>query len=157
MTDTQQQRVYAWEHQWVEWNVATINLKQARELIYWACDLYNVEPPTVKTHRGKAMSYSDGLVIDFMLSHVNRAVALHEVAHHICNAIFSEGIQNHGPEWLAVYLWLLIQARIAPRTALCASAKAAGLKWLPLWEVSPKRLAKTYGGLTKKSLRAPVC
>jgi hypothetical protein len=140
----------------VEWNVATISVRKAREYVHWACALYWVEPPSVKTHGGKASSYSNGLVIDFNYGHLNRAIALHEVAHHICNAIFPLDMPAHGPEWLSVYLWLLAEAKVAPKTALLASAKAAGLKWMPLWVISPKRLAKPIGGLKKSQLRPPI-
>jgi hypothetical protein len=57
---------------------------------------------------------------------------------------------------MAVYLWLLVKAGIAPRTALYMSARAKKIEWIPLWQVSPKRLAKSSGGLTKKRLRPPV-
>lgn len=154
--DPQQLRVYAWEGEWADWNSSTISLAKAREYIRWACDLYWVEPPVVKRHPGNSYSYSDGYVISFNKDQINRAIALHEVAHHICNSMFSADMPGHSPEWMAIYLWLLIKARIAPKTALLASAKAAGIKWVPLWVVSPKRLAKRVGGLTKRQLRPPV-
>lgn len=156
LPDPQQMRVYAWETGWVEWNVATMTLAQARGYVRWACDLYWVEPPAVKAHGGKAYSYSDGVVISLNKAHLNRAITLHEVAHHICNAVFDLDIPAHGREWMAVYLWLLTEAKIAPRTALLASAKAKGLAWLPLWQVSPKRFARSVGGLKKKQLQLPV-
>lgn len=154
--DPQQLKVYKWEGEWADWNSATISLAKAREYVRWACELYWVEAPKVIRHAGNEYSWSDGMTISFQKGQVSRAIALHEVAHHICNAMFGLKTPGHGPEWMAVYLWLLIKARIAPKTALLASAKAKGIKWLPLWQVSPKRLAKPVGGLKKKQLRPPV-
>ena len=155
--DPQQQRVYTWEGGWIDWDSPTLTLTKAREYVHWACALYGLRPPCVKSHPGKEYSWSLGRAISFRRSQISRATALHEVAHYICDQLFGLDMEAHSPEWVAVYFWLLIEARVAPRTAICASAKAKRLRWVPLWQVSPKRLAglaQRYH--TKKSLLPPA-
>jgi hypothetical protein len=146
-TDPQKAKVYAWEHEWADWNRATMSLRETREVVHWACSKYGIDPPAVRQHRGTAYSYSCGApinVISFRLDQRNPGVALHEAAHFICGALFGEttDMADHSPEWMGVYLWLLEGYRIAPRTALHASAKAKGIRWMATWAMSPKRLRR---------------
>lgn len=151
--DPQRDKVYGWEGQWADWNATAISLTQAREYIHWACGLYNLKPPSVKRHKSNAFSFSQDRLISFNHAQVNRGIALHEVAHFICDEVFGLDLADHCPQWMGIYLWLLVSARIAPPVALTASAKAAGISWYPMWTVSPKRLAR--GRLTKSQLKAP--
>lgn len=59
----------------------------------------------------------------------NTATALHEAAHLIVSDLFGGNVQDHGPTFLGVYMWLLETAGVAPRTALHATAREHGLKW----------------------------
>jgi hypothetical protein len=140
MRDIQRDRVYSWEGDFHDWNVRSLSLREARRVIHWACDQYGLIPPSVMQHDGRALPYSQGAKISFNRKVVNPALALHESAHYICDEIFGTRLAPHCPEWMAIYLWLLEGYRIAPRTALHASAKARGIRWLPTWTVSPKRL-----------------
>ena len=145
--DPQRARVYAWEHEWCDWNRSTLTLREARAAVHWACDKYGIHPPAVKQHAGAAYSFSRGEpanVISFRYDQRNPAVALHEAAHYICGVLFGEvtDMADHSPEWMGVYLWLLEGYRVAPRTALYASAKAKGIRWVDTWVVSPKRLQR---------------
>jgi hypothetical protein len=143
MRDTQRARVYAWEGQWSDWNACNLTLKEARDVVHWACKKYGVRPARVKQHSDRAYSFSQDGLISFRLDHKNTAIALHEAAHHIADVIFEESrIDDHGPEWLGIYLWLLEGARVAPRIALHSSALAKKLRWVPTWTVSPKRLRR---------------
>lgn len=146
MTDRQRDRVYSWEGDWAAWNSCTMKLSKAREYVRWACRCYGLKPPGVKQHKGKAFSFSCGNVISFSHDQINPGTALHEAAHYICDQIFGEDLQHHCPEWMGIYLWLLEEARIAPSTALRASAKARGIRWLKTWLVSPKRLRRAVRG-----------
>lgn len=154
--DPQRDRVYGWEAQWADWNSQAISLGKAREYVHWACGLYGLCPPSVKRHRTNEYSYSQGTLISFHPAQVNRGIALHEASHFICDEVFGPDMAHHCPQWMGIYLWLLVTARIAPPVALFASARAAGIKWCPMWTVSPKRLARSAGvHLTKRQLCAP--
>jgi hypothetical protein len=146
--DPQKRRIYAWEHAWADWNRTTCTLREARAVVHWACGKYGIRPPAVKQHHTMAYSESQGHPVNIISfrarDQINPAVALHEAAHHICGAIFGEDtdMADHSPEFMGVYLWLLEGYRVAPRTALHASARARGIRWVPTWVVSPKRLQR---------------
>lgn len=142
--DPQAKRVYAWENQWADWNARSLSVSAVRKYVRWACDLYGLPYPTVKQHLPEhcAYSYSQGFRVSFIAEHCNCAIALHEVAHYIADWVFADSVQQHGPQWLAIYLYLLSESGQAPKIALFASARAKKLSWIPLWQISPKRLAR---------------
>lgn len=149
--DSQKLRVYALESQFLDWNRQTCRLKDARAAVHWACEKYGITPPRVTQHAGNAYSFSQGApanIISFRKDQINPAVALHEAAHFICGQIFGEwptaprDIQDHGPEFLGCYFWLLEGYRVLPRSALHSAAKAKKLRWVPTWTMSPKRLQR---------------
>lgn len=139
--------MYAWEHDWHDWNVGSLTLREVRDVVRWACSKYGIRAPKVVQHADRHYSYSKGEpdnLISFRLDQRNPAVALHEAAHFISGAIFGEktDMADHAPEWMGIYLWLLEGYRIAPRIALHASARARRIRWVPTWVVSPKRLQR---------------
>lgn len=150
MKDPQRKRVYAWEGGFCDWVRSTLTLAEARAVVRWACDKYGLPCPTVSQHMHAGDSYSQadgsvtkGPLISFKAAdQKNPAVALHEAAHYIHDAIFGDKGVHHSAEWLGIYLWLLEGYRVAPRTALLASARAARLRWVAIWTVSPKRLQR---------------
>lgn len=140
--DPQRAAIYAWEDTWPAWYLNTHTLTELRYIVRHACKLYRTAPPSVIQHNRRSMSWCD--VEDGRISFQavgpsgrggkNVPVALHEVAHLVVFRRFGLRPQDHGPTFLGVYLWLLAKARIAPRVALEASARACGLKWR---EVTP--------------------
>lgn len=150
MKDPQRKRVYAWEGHWCDWVRNTLTLRKAQAVVRWACEKYGLRCPVIRQHDGTADSFSQadggpgGLpLISFRASdQKNPAVALHEAAHYIHDAIFGDKGAHHSPEWMGIYLWLLEGYRVAPRRALHASAKTARLRWVATWTVSPKRLQR---------------
>lgn len=150
LKDPQKKRVYAWEGCFCDWVRSTLTLRGARAAVRWASDKYGLPCPVIVQHEGKAESFSQadsGYVggpplISFQRGQKNPAVALHEAAHYIHDAIFGDKGPHHSAEWLGIYLWLLEGYRVAPRSALHASARAARLRWVATWTVSPKRLQR---------------
>ena len=142
MLDPQRERVYAWENEWHDWNIGSLTLAECRAVVRWACEKYGVTPPRVEQHRDRQYSFSQGGLISFRTDQKNAAVALHEAAHYICDQIFGDTVAHHSPEWMGIFLWLAEGYRLAPRTALHASAKAKRIKWTATWLVSPKRLRR---------------
>jgi hypothetical protein len=86
--------------------------------------------------------YSLDHSINLQPIHWNISTALHESAHAILTAATENYWEDHGPEWLGVYLWLLVRAAQWPTVALKASAKAAGLPWSPISPTKFRRLVK---------------
>lgn len=146
--DPQQERVYQWENDWVQWNKSTETLTSLRAVIRAACRMYGLKvPPVVKQHDGGKYAWSlSGVkgkrdVISIQAkSQKNVATALHEAAHIIADSIFKDTVQDHGPEFLGVYMTLLERTHVAPREALHATARKYRLKWRD--DVTPEIIRK---------------
>lgn len=139
-TDPQREAVYAWESQWLGWELDTLTLNECRVVVRTACRLARV--PYVPTIQHKGTSEYDCIRNRISLqrrSHrgrggKNTAQVLHEVAHYVVFCRSGWRPQDHGPTFLGVFLRLLAAARVAPRVALEASARHTGLKWYPCSE-----------------------
>lgn len=137
--DSQQDALYEWETKWRDWNINSLTLSECRAAIRTACARYKVRPPAVKQHNLRSLSWSIPYPAPGWISlqavgprgrgGKNLATALHEAAHHIVYALFGNRPSDHGPTFLGIYIWLLVEAEVAPASALYPSARAAGLKW----------------------------
>lgn len=137
--DPQKDALYTWEDQWRGWNLNSLTLPECRAAIRTACARYKVRPPAVKQHNTRAFSWSIPYPTPGWISlqavgarnwgGKNLATALHEATHHIVYALFGNRPSDHGPTFLGIYIWLLVEAEVAPASALYPSARAAGLKW----------------------------
>ena len=115
-------------------------------MIRWACKRYGLKlMPTVKQHDGGSYAWSFTPDDDTLRPAIsiqartqkNTPTALHEAAHVVADRIFEGDAQNHGPEFLGVYMALLIDAEVAPAAALHATALEHKLKWLPYEQIGP--------------------
>jgi len=170
MADTQQRAAYKWEDQWETWNRVSASDRRVRSAIRSAERHYKIRPTKIlivaknrnhervdaRTGKGKKLtSQYDPTphTITIRPRHRNVAVALHEAAHAIHDELFGNlsrpELESHGPMWLGIYLWLLADAKVAPRRALLASAKSSGLKWRPLACVAPDRIRQAYRGFVE--------
>lgn len=160
MTDSQQVAAYKFEGEWKAWNTQSLSKKQCSKLITWACRLYDIPVPSLGVaKRGRTVLRAGWVTVydpedhSILLSpqHMNPAICLHETAHAIHSVIAGdEAHEAHGAEWLALYLYLLHRAGLAPRIALFASARAWNLKWKDLDKHNPVRIRKTYAALRRK-------
>lgn len=161
MKDTQQEAVYDWEGEFLDWNRQTLTLSSVRSYVRTACAHYGLRAPAVKHHSGNALAFyvDDGSMMSFPDWCMNPAVSLHEAAHHIVTQHFGKSVQDHGPTWLGVYMWLLETAGIAPRSALQTTARRRKLRWRAMPpEKMPKRArleVKTVRALLRGGGRAP--
>lgn len=144
MKDRQAERLYRWEESWRDWNRQTQTLVDARKFVRTACAKYSVKPPTVVSHRHTELPFYMPVVarISFNKKYRNPAIALHEAVHHIIYVLLGETVEDHGREFVGVYLWLLDNAGIAPRIALEASARAVGLRWVSIDDSAPMRFLR---------------
>jgi hypothetical protein len=137
--DPQQRRVYEWEDSFRSFVERTATRNQVRELIRKASKRYGVTPPGVYFRTkagttGRITSEYDPITHRILIgfNDCNHAIALHEAAHAIADELHGDDIAPHSDRWLGIYLDLLEWAKVAPRSALQASAKAARLKWKPV-------------------------
>lgn len=148
-SDPQCKAVYEWEDSWLDWNRESLTLAEVRRWVALACRAFRMPPPPVRQHAGNATTFalSDGSLISFNHVHKNPAIALHEAAHYICDRMFEgKKLHSHGPTWLGIYMLLLETARIAPKTALYATARAHGLRWRRPADGQVRRRLKTVRG-----------
>lgn len=137
MKDPNQQKVYAWEDSWPGWNHNHLSLGQCRILIRMVCKHYKVPCPTVTQHDNGTYAWSAPSFNRISMQggeHMRRgsrnvATVMHEAAHHVAWHFYGERIQDHGPAFLGLFIECLEKAKVAPRIALEASARAHGLKW----------------------------
>lgn len=135
--DPHQQALYSWEDSWPGWSRNHITFKACRGLVFLACDAYNVKRPTVLVHPQRTFSWSMPTRNRMSIQGgehrgpggLNVATAMHEAAHHIAWNLYGDRVQDHGRTFLGIYLDLLVRAKVAPRLALEATARAQGLKW----------------------------
>jgi hypothetical protein len=143
----QTRRVYAWEQSFGDWNIDALSDRAMRRLIRKAERLFRAPPSKIVTRRNMfevafcaATERGRTAVVVGRHTH-NAASALHEIAHAITwKRAGVNRVAPHGPEWLGVYLTLLMRAGVAPRSALYASARAKGLRWS--MRLVPKRLKR---------------
>lgn len=151
MQDPQKEKVYEWEASFRDWDRNTLKLGEMRERVRWACKKYRVSQPKVRQHHTREWSwYKDGTYrggvakISFQHGQSNPAIALHEAAHHIIYELLGEDVEDHGREFFGVYLWLLIEAKVAPASALYPSARTASLRFLSAEAASPQHFRRVY-------------
>ena len=130
--DRQKDALYAWESTFRSFDERTLTREETREVIRCCCRRYGLKPPRVRfmpEHKSE-MSFLLGKVITMNYYHCNHAVACHEAAHYILASLdHDEEAEDHGPEFVCLYLDLLIEERVAPRSALEASLEQAGIEW----------------------------
>jgi hypothetical protein len=135
--DPHQQAVYRWEESWPGWNHNHLTLRQCRALVEMVCAHYKVPCPTVTQHAGGHYAYSYPTLNRISMQggeHMRRgsrnvSTVMHEVAHIVAWHLCGERIQDHGRTFLGIYIDCLEKAKVAPRVALEATARAHGLRW----------------------------
>lgn len=154
ISDPQKEILYSFENEWRDWNVNNLSLTKCRAVIRQACKEFKVPPPKVRQHQTMAYSWHSKDVISLQakggktpvpgetVGGKNRAISLHEAAHHIADHFFKNRIADHGPTFLGIYMWLLIEWKVAPASALHASARKAGLRWREITPISVRAVAR---------------
>jgi hypothetical protein len=162
MKDPQKQRLYDWEDSWWGWNRNLCSLQKCRAVIRFACHLYGVSPPTVKQHNVRSISWSIPQARQISLRGVgpsgkgglNLPTALHEATHQIVWDYYGDAVEDHGVEFVGVYVWLLNEAGIAPQRALVASLEHVDMRWDSLSpNEMPPKVAVLEGAADKRLLK----
>lgn len=132
----QRDKIYAWEGAWLEWNMNSLTLAECRSIIRSACRVFGVRAPTVTQHLKNSYSFYDPNTHQVSMQAVgargrggkNRSCCLHEAAHAIVHTR-RPTVLDHGAYFASVYVLLLAKARVAPLSALAASANEYGIKF----------------------------
>lgn len=145
MDDPQKASLYKWEDLFSSFGKRSETRADIRRLIHKASRRYDIEPPIVrfvskaKSPSLTATTFYDSADHSIQMGYrsCNAPIAMHEVSHAVI-AEYHESVEDHGPEFLGVYLDLLEWAKVAPRSALHASMKELGLRWKPARRASRK-------------------
>lgn len=80
------------------------------DLVTAVCKYYKVDEPKVVISRQKGVKhdgdYLHGEITLYAGRGDNPGVLLHELGHHIVDELY-ESVENHGPEFMAIYMHLL--------------------------------------------------
>ncbi len=128
-------KVYAWEDgcQQAKLNICSMGLM--RELVRQACRYYRVPVPQVVPLGAKCRTsfyLPDDTRLCFIPSHRNHMIAYHEAAHHICDVLYGEDLEDHSRAWFSIYMGLLLKFKVFTRTFLAASLRPYNLRLRPL-------------------------
>jgi len=135
MDDRQKDAVYAWEDLFRSFDERSLTQAETRRVIRRCCRRYGAPVPriTFMPRAAREWSFYDSAdeVISMNWGHCNHALACHEAAHAILDWWDDDGTcEDHGPEFFGIYLTLLVEHQVAPRSALEASAREMGLTWI---------------------------
>jgi hypothetical protein len=131
--DTQQDALYAWEDTFRSFGERSLTQKETLRVIRRCCRIYGVEAPRIHFMPRSRREWSHLQDNDLWMNwhQCNHAIACHEAAHAIVTAWDpDEDREDHGPEFVGVYLNLLVKHQVAPRSALEASLRQAGIRWI---------------------------
>lgn len=130
--DPQKHLIYSWEDQWRFFGDRSLTQAQARRVIKRLARQWSVPMPTLRfLRRGvREWSYVQGQVLALNYEQCNEPIVCHEMAHWVMDHEYPVGtFHTHGPEFMAIYLEMLVYMEEAPRVALCASLLARGIEW----------------------------
>jgi len=130
--DPQKHLVYLWEEGWRSFDERTMSRVQVGRLVRRLARKWRVKSPPVRfIPKGKReWSYLQNGRLWFNFKQCNEAIVCHEMAHYVVSLNYDE-VEDHGWEFMSLYLDMLEFAQVAPRVALESSAHAAGIEWLP--------------------------
>lgn len=130
--DTQKDAVYEWQWKFWHWNHKELSKRQVHNWVKWAIKKkfgFKHLPKIAYLRSGNVSWYNkETATLGFIHDHRNIAMVLHETAHAITDRMYAYTVEDHGPEFMGVFLWLLEACGWYPKNTLYASAKQAGLK-----------------------------
>lgn len=130
--DPQKPLVYLWEDGFRSFDERTMTQAQVRRLARRLWRRWKLDPIPIKFFPKGNRTWSEYAVktnsLAFNYKQCCEAIVCHEIAHYYMT-IYEPDAEDHGPEFFAVYLDMLVFAKVAPRIALTASAAAKGIRW----------------------------
>lgn len=130
--DPQKPLIYAWEDGFRSFDERTMTRAQVRRLVSRICRKWRVPLPRIRfLPKGyREWSYIEGNLLAMNYSQCNEAIVAHEMAHYVVDHSYPEGtFEIHGPEFVALYIEMLVYAQVAPRVAIVASLIDKGIEW----------------------------
>jgi hypothetical protein len=131
--DRQCARVYSWGWSFADWNIKTLTKRQCRKWVKWCLKQFHLKkgssPAVVFPPRAKYSSFEPEYhELQLIKKHRNIPMVLHETAHYVQSILYGKTTEDHGPEFMGIWLYLLEAAQLCPKGTLTASAKSKGIK-----------------------------
>ena len=130
--DPQRHLVYSWEDEWRCFGDRSLTQAQARRCVRRLARKWSVPRPRLVflPKRVREWSYVQGDVLALNYGQCCEAIVAHEMAHWVVEHEYPAGTYFvHGPEFVAIYIEMLVYMGEAPRTALCSSLAEKGIEW----------------------------
>lgn len=129
-SDYQRERVYKWEREELLFTVEaepSIDIGAAQALVssIWRNEGFTSDAPVVMTWRGRG-GIANGHTIKMSSKAVSKRLTLHELAHSMIKHL--QACDRHGPNWVGLYVRLLVRYSAANIDVLLASLKDTGIK-----------------------------
>lgn len=120
--DEQAQWVYLAERQFIGGMVyASVPLRELRTIAKFLCRQYRVPPPKIISYEAPDHRYGFAIGDEIHLNRhekslgVNTHTLVHELAHYVCDRFYDTDVEHHGPEFAAIYGWMLDRINVLPR------------------------------------------
>lgn len=151
-SDSQRDRLY-----WLEaeingwWAHSSATTRELETLLLMVCSHYRVEAPRFRVIRSRKMDYAgeyddqkDEVVLNRSREGANAMVLLHEVSHYLVGCFYTD-VENHGPEFCAIYMHVLDHFCFLPHRCFRLIAKTHRL-----------RIGRRYRPIAFKTGRRPA-
>ena len=131
--DPQQHKVYGLERELIGLALhTTCHREHLRTVLAHACRKYKVPAPKlvfVRENNKIFGSSNNGVItLNAAFHGCNLFTLLHELAHHLTDFKY-EGAEDHGVEFVRIYMDLLNRYRVLPRDAFKVMAQRRGVKF----------------------------
>jgi len=132
-SDPQAEQVYDLEAEINgSWTWSSATTKNLEALLLTVCKYYGVEAPKFKVVNTKEVAetayYAEELIVlNRRREGANGMVLLHEAAHYLVDCFYAD-VENHGPEFVAIYMHLLDEYRYLPHRCFRMMAKIHRLR-----------------------------
>lgn len=134
-SDPQRHLIYSLERETIGQSINTRSSRDhLRSVASHACRKYKV--PNVKlmfVHEPDTRLFGwedhQKITLNSGFHGCNIYTLLHELAHHITDEKYEEGIEHHGPEFFSIYIDLMDRYRVFPRRQMKALADQYGVRY----------------------------
>jgi len=123
--DTQRSKVYKWDGTLPH---KTLTLEEGKALVTRACRRYSKAIPFIANGRGTRIAYGSVTRISLPKWARTDITILHEVAHSIVQKELRYSVAFHGPEFMRVFIELLVWNKTDTLSNLLKSARIFRLK-----------------------------
>lgn len=116
------------------WAFSSATTKELQSLLIMVCKYYGVDVPRFRVIRNRGCAFAgwydhdrDEIVLNRCREGANAGVLVHETAHYLVDCFYTD-VENHGPEFVAIYMHLLDNYRLLPHRCFRLLAKTQRLR-----------------------------